>query len=346
MLEKIEEIKIKITEYFKVIPVKRVAIIAGIVVLTVILIVIGIFLYKKNMEGCVPVKVETAAAIIKGKAVSTVAIDKNSYVGLSKYDKEQAFIYLKNKFKGKNVNISMYMVKKSENYWGIAKKNKINIDTIIGANPELENLKAFVNKKLVILSKKGIIHEVVAVGETPKKLAELYKVNVEEIKINNNLFFGIAFMGDLIFVPDTKPVYISDNLKRLYFERNMFRSPLSGRYTSLVGVRIHPVTGERSLHQGVDISAKMGSWVGAAADGKVMYAGWGGNLGNCVKIVHKDGYMTVYGHLSKIFVKTGQTVFAGKLIAKSGNTGRTTGPHLHFAIFKNEKLQDPLKYLW
>ncbi|MEI7542589.1 MAG: peptidoglycan DD-metalloendopeptidase family protein [bacterium] len=346
MLEKIEEIKIKLMEYFKTIPVKRVAIIAGIVVLTIILIVVGILLYKKNMESCVPVKVETPEATIKVNVVGTVTIDKNSYVGLSKYDKGLAFAYLEKKFKGKNVTISLYKVKKRENYWGIAKQNKINIDTIIGANPELENLKAFLNKQLVILSKKGIIHEVISVGETPKKLAELYKVNVEEIKTNNNLFFGIAFKGDLIFVPDTKPVYISDNLKRLYAERNMFRSPLSGRYTSLMGVRIHPVTGQKSIHQGVDIKAKMGSWVGAAADGKVMYAGWGGNLGNCIKIVHKDGYMTVYGHLSKIFVKNGQTVFAGKLIAKTGNTGRTTGPHLHFAIFKNEKLQDPLKYLW
>lgn len=346
MKEKIEELKIKLVESLKTVSMKRVVILSGLFIFAVIVVFASIFLNTEESMAYAKVAPESFIDIMKDKGQNIEAVYKETYAGLSKRDKDLAFIYLKEKFRGKNVNYTMYKVKIGENFWGIAKKFNINIDTIIGANPEFEDLRAFLNRQIVVLSKKGVIHEVASGNENIKELAEIYKVNEADIKNNNTLFMNMLMKGDLLFIPDTKPVFISDNLKGIFARRNMFRSPLSGRYTSLVGIRVHPVTGETSVHQGVDIRAYMGSWVGASADGKVIFAGWGGNIGYCIKIVHKDGYVTVYGHLSKILVSPGQNVFAGKLIAKTGNSGRTTGPHLHFAMYKDGKLQDPLKYLW
>jgi murein DD-endopeptidase MepM/ murein hydrolase activator NlpD len=107
------------------------------------------------------------------------------------------------------------------------------------------------------------------------------------------------------------------------------------------------VTGQQGFHAGIDIAVPEGSWVGAGADGVVTVAGDGiGHYGKAVFIDHEDGYETQYGHLSKIFVHVGQRVKARQLIAKSGSTGRVTGPHLHFTIKKNGVPKDPLRYIW
>jgi murein DD-endopeptidase MepM/ murein hydrolase activator NlpD len=336
----------KLKESLKKVSFKRVFILSGFMLFAIAIVFASIFLSTSESIAYSPVKPQTFKEIIKDKKQNIEAVYKDSYLELSKRDKDLAYIYLKKKFKGKNVTCTLYKVQPGENFWGVAKKYNVNIDTIIGANPELEDLKATLNKQIIIPSAKGVIHEVTAGMESIKQLAEIYKVTEADIKNNNNLFWNSTVKGDLLFIPEAKPVFIGEYLKTLYEKRKMFRSPLAGRYTSLMGYRIHPVTGERALHQGVDIKAEMGSWVGASADGKVIFAGWGGNLGYAVKIAHKEGYMTVYGHLSKILVHEGQNVFAGKLIAKSGNSGRVTGPHLHFALYKDGKLQDPLKYLW
>ena len=346
MDEMINDIKTKAVESLKDVSAKRVFVLSGFVAFAAVIVFASVFFNTSESIAYAPVKPETFVEIMKDKGQNIEAVYKDSYAGLSKRDKDLAYIYLKEKFRGKDVSYTMYKVKSGENFWGIAKNYNINIDTIIGANPELEDLRAFLNKQIIILSKRGVVHEVMSGGENLKQLAGVYKVTEEIIRKSNKLFMGSVAKGDLLFIPDCKPVIMSEYLKSIYAKREMFRSPLSGRYTSLTGTRIHPVTGDKSVHQGVDIKADMGTLVGASADGKVIFAGWGGNLGYCVKIAHKEGYMTVYGHCSKVFVNSGQNVFAGKIIAKTGNSGRTTGPHLHFALYKGGKLQDPLKYLW
>lgn len=100
--------------------------------------------------------------------------------------------------------------------------------------------------------------------------------------------------------------------------------------TSDFGWRIHPVTGERSFHTGVDIGAPLGTEVVAALDGVVTFAGRRGAYGQLIEIAHGDGYSTRYAHLSAILVQYGQIVRAGQVIGLVGSTGRATGPHLHF----------------
>jgi murein DD-endopeptidase MepM/ murein hydrolase activator NlpD len=260
-------------------------------------------------------------------------------------DKEYALCYLKKKSKAKAVDFRLYKIKLKENFWTVAKQNNIDVDTIIGCNPELKDMMARKDQVIIVPSEAGVLHQVKA-GESLKVIADAFGVGEKDLKDANNIGFFLSH-GDMLFIPDAMPAELNENIAKIYEKRYLFRSPLSGRYTSLKGLRHDPILqGVTKFHNGVDISAPIGTWVGAAALGKVLEAGWSNGYGNYVKIAHPNGYTTLYGHLSRIFVHSGQTVKAGSLIAKSGNTGRTTGPHLHFSIFKGNAVMNPLDYLW
>jgi murein DD-endopeptidase MepM/ murein hydrolase activator NlpD len=126
-----------------------------------------------------------------------------------------------------------------------------------------------------------------------------------------------------------------------------FWSPIAGKpVSSRFGRRVHPVTGKVRNHKGIDITVPIGTWVSAAADGKVTFTGSRlRHYGRAIYISHKNGYVTHYGHLSEIKVRVGQTVSAGQYIGKSGDSGIVTGPHLHFTLIENGKYVDPLDYI-
>ena len=90
----------------------------------------------------------------------------------------------------------------------------------------------------------------------------------------------------------------------------------------------------------------IGTLIGAAREGVVISTGWNGGYGKAVIIQHGDGYKTMYGHMSSIFAKPGDRVQAGKILGKVGSTGLSTGPHLHFTLWHNEKLLNPMEVLW
>lgn len=122
--------------------------------------------------------------------------------------------------------------------------------------------------------------------------------------------------------------------------------PISGgRLSSGFGGRSAPTKGASTYHQGVDWATPVGTSVVASCGGTVTKAGWGSGYGYVVYIRHEDGRETRYGHLSKVLVSAGQKVTQGQKIALSGNTGRSTGPHLHFEIRINGSAVNPLKYL-
>lgn len=122
--------------------------------------------------------------------------------------------------------------------------------------------------------------------------------------------------------------------------------PISGgRLSSNFGSRSAPTKGASTNHKGVDWAVPIGTTVVASNAGTVVQAGWVSGYGYAVYINHADGRQTRYGHLSKVLVKVGQTVAQGERIALSGNTGRSTGPHLHFEIRINGTAVNPLKYL-
>ena len=122
--------------------------------------------------------------------------------------------------------------------------------------------------------------------------------------------------------------------------------PLSGgRLSSQFGRRKAPTRGASTYHKGVDWATPIGTTIVASSAGKVIKAGWGSGYGYVVYLQHADGRQTRYAHLSKVLVKSGQTVAQGQRIALSGNTGRSTGPHLHFEMLIGGSHVNPLKYL-
>ncbi len=126
-----------------------------------------------------------------------------------------------------------------------------------------------------------------------------------------------------------------------------FAWPLHGRITSPFGMRIHPILGTRRMHTGVDIAAPGGTPIRAAADGRVVSAGWNGAYGVCVIIDHGSGKATLYGHLQggSLQVCTGQNVSRGQTIGRCGSTGWSTGNHLHFEVRQNGSPVNPMNYL-
>jgi murein DD-endopeptidase MepM/ murein hydrolase activator NlpD len=119
------------------------------------------------------------------------------------------------------------------------------------------------------------------------------------------------------------------------------RMPVNGRVTSGFGSRFHPILGYRRMHAGLDLAAAYGSPIGAAADGRVVSAGWSGGYGNLVRLAHADGVQTMYGHMSRIAAASGSYVRRGQVIGYVGSTGLSTGPHLHYEVLKNGRPVNP-----
>ncbi len=115
--------------------------------------------------------------------------------------------------------------------------------------------------------------------------------------------------------------------------------------TSGYGMRMHPVLKKRMLHRGIDLKAKTGTPVLTTADGKVVFAGDNGKYGISVRILHADGYVTFYAHLSKADVSKGDRVILGQQIGAVGSTGASLAPHLHYEVLKDDAPIDPLALL-
>lgn len=121
--------------------------------------------------------------------------------------------------------------------------------------------------------------------------------------------------------------------------------PTTGWVTSRFGYRKSPFTGTRQFHAGLDIATRQGTPVIAPADGSVTFAGPKGLMGNMLTIQHGHGFITRYGHLSKILKKAGAKVKRGEVIAQVGNTGRSTGPHLHYEVLLSGVPVNPTRYI-
>jgi len=247
----------------------------------------------------------------------------------------------------KDTHFFVYSIKPKDNLWQIAKRYGYTVHSIIGTNPQLKTYNVNLNQKILLPSSGGSLHPIQD-NDTWHKISERYDVDEKMLQDVN---FGILTLvpGEYVFIPGKQPAIdlMNKDMQAKYELRSLFRSPLKGRYSSGFGKRKHPVTGKSSFHGGLDIAAPSGSWVGAAADGVVTVASHNvGHYGTAVFIDHKNGYVTHYGHLSSIHVKVGQKVKKGQMIAKSGATGRVTGPHLHFTIKKGDKSLNPTSFIW
>lgn len=122
-------------------------------------------------------------------------------------------------------------------------------------------------------------------------------------------------------------------------------SPVNGRISSHYGKREHPRNGEENFHSGIDISSSPGNPVKATADGIVSFSGWSGGSGNLVVLEHGHGFSTFYAHNRSIPVNVAKKIKRGDIIGYVGSTGYSTGPHVHYEIWKDGKPIDPVNYL-
>lgn len=271
------------------------------------------------------------------------------------FDSEEDYLkHVAENVRFKNLTFAIVEIKKGDNFWKIARAHNVNIDTLLGSNPYWNDLVAKLNQKIIVPSRMGVLHYIYDFDQITD-IASLYQTDASNILVQKHpLLYRLYYRlvknraPIAIFVPDARPstLTMTDEMAQKFAVREMFRSPLSGRFSSFFGGRNHPIFHHHSFHNGVDIAAPYGTLVGASCEGVVSSTGWMGGYGLAVIIDHPKGYRTLYGHLSQIFVRHGQRVAAGRLIGKVGSTGWSTGPHLHFTLWHNGRLINPMKVLW
>ncbi|MFQ5836190.1 MAG: peptidoglycan DD-metalloendopeptidase family protein, partial [bacterium] len=235
------------------------------------------------------------------------------------------------------LEVETYVVKPGATLWGIAKEHGLHLSTVVHANNLSPSQPIYPGQKLKIYNMDGFIYRVRR-GQTLIRIARTYDVSLEEImEINQIENPHLIPAGLKIFVPAIKPLYT-------------FIWPARGRISSGFGWRRNPFNKKgREYHRGIDIVVNTGTPIRASNSGRVVvtYRGkrWNKGYGKLVVIRGGDNSYTYYAHLSRVLVKRGQYVRQGQKIGLSGNTGRSTGPHLFFAIVKNGRAQNPLKYL-
>ncbi len=231
-----------------------------------------------------------------------------------------------------------YQIQKGDSLYTLSKKLGVSMDTIISLNKITDAHSLSEGNDILVPSLDGIIYTVKK-DDTLEKIASNFKISVDDIRDANELEEEEIYEGRILFLPNAK-LPESERMKVLDY---YFLKPLRGKYTSGFGIRRDPFTGLKGYHTGIDIAQPVGAPVRASKDGVVKFAGWSGGYGLCVFIKHQFGYETVYGHLSSVNVKEGQKIKAGQLIGKVGNTGRSTGSHLHFEVRKFGKPLNPLR---
>ncbi len=193
----------------------------------------------------------------------------------------------------------------------------------------------------------GVFHTVAA-GQTLGEICRLYGADLQEVaEVNGIVDPDRIAVGQRIFIPDAEPLSdaaaaqpaVAPPEQRVRRDQGRFIWPVDGVLTSKYGIR----HGRR--HDGIDIGAPIGTPIRAAAAGKVLYVGRQSGYGKIVILRHAERMITVYAHNHENLVETGQSVRQGQPIARVGQTGRATGPHLHFEIRKATKPRNPLFFL-
>ena len=246
------------------------------------------------------------------------------------------------------IDVITYTVQAGDTLYGIAQKVKLNAETIMFANglennPDLLRL----GQQLTVLPVNGIYHTVKQ-GETLEKIAKAYKVTTSVIigypwnKLDPRSLTIAA--GQKLIVPGGQ--------KDLPVKRaEVYSGPkpsgaLRGSGRFIWPTRGYVTQGFKKYHPAVDIARSTGTPVTAADSGYVVVAGWSNDgYGYNIVIDHGNGYQTLYGHLSRIFVKVGTTIGRGTVIGNMGSTGNSTGPHLHFEIRRNGVRLNPIGLL-
>jgi len=235
-----------------------------------------------------------------------------------------------------------HKVKKGDTVSVLAKKFNVSVGAIIASN-NISNARKLQEGSVLKIPNIDGIPYTVQKGDSLSKISASFNVPLEVILDVNDIKSDNIQVGETLFIPGAR---MNDIDLRMSLGET-FMDPLHQRIvTSYYGMRKDPKNGRLSFHSGIDLRANTGTPVLASLDGVVSYIGENWLYGKHIIISHSNGYKTMYAHLNAFSVKMGDKVTRGKKIAESGNTGYSTGPHLHFGIFdKNNKLVNPLELL-
>jgi len=238
------------------------------------------------------------------------------------------------------LTFSSYTMEAGDIIGRIAIRSGLNEDSIISVNDVKNTRLMQIGQVIKIPNQDGIYYSVKS-GETLESIAEKYNTTVAHIKTVNELFSDTVAVNTSLFIPGAK----LDWTYRQEINGDLFIWPTSGRISSPYGYRMAPFAGVRMFHTGVDIAAPMGSPIKAAMAGRVTQVGIDESWGNFVVISHHSGYRTFYAHMSVVRVKEGAYVETGGRIGDVGSTGLSTGPHVHFTVYKNGVTVNPLSLM-
>ncbi len=261
-----------------------------------------------------------------------------------------------------------YIVVAGDSLWGIAHNHDLTVYEFLDLNPQVGDVIRVgdvlkVPSPKPVVDVKTVIRGAVIEESVPAQLIEVadpglyigesritdygtdgwHKVTADITRINGieDVSKRIVIKDELITAPVNGTISIGTTPKPRGIGSGSFIWPVSG---FKISSRYGPRWG--SIHTGLDMALATGNPVKACDEGKVTFAGWNrGGYGYLIKVDHQNGYQTWYAHLSKIYVKTGEIVGKGEVIGAVGNTGYSTGPHLHLEIRKNGVAQNPQKYL-
>lgn len=287
---------------------------------------------------------------VGGSAISTPAISEN------------------NDSVAPRTEVETYTVQDGDTLSGISDQFGLSLSTLLWANNLTFRSTIRPGDALTIPPVDGVMYTVKK-GDTISTIAKSYSSDSDKIIAFNKLASADDLkIGEQIMIPDGEPP-APPTVRRVAPITTLFTgTPSSGSSSSSSSAStgstgtggahfIWPTEGHvitqyfghleswGSPHTGLDIDGDYSDHSFAAADGVVIFSGWKNGYGNCIEIDHGNGYVTRYGHHSKLYVKKGEVVTAGEIIGQIGTTGWSTGTHLHFEIIKNGKYQNPLNYI-
>ena len=243
-----------------------------------------------------------------------------------------------------------YTVRPGDTVWGLSQQLGLKAETILWTNPQIDKspFHLSVGDELTIPPMDGALH-IVGSGDTLSEISLLYEVRLGDILgfVPNSLKNNIIFPGQQLFIPggirppppeESLITYAADHVPDAFIGSGTFQRPVTDTYIS---------QGYWANHRALDYAGPTGSLIRAVDHGVVAYAnfGWNHGYGNMVVIDHGNGFTSLYAHLSTFSVRKGERVQQGQIVGNMGNSGNSTGPHLHLEIHKDGRSLNPAQFL-
>ena len=297
-----------------------------------------VFIIGQNFPGLSglffrSVRAQTENGIGGGLVLEDIHLSEGFDLGIDLDD----VLALEEHFLPKLLTFNSYTIERGDMIGVIAVSAGLNEDTLISVNDIRNSRLIQIGQVLRIPNQDGIFYSVQP-DDTLENIANRHNTTTFHISAVNELFSENLRAGERLFIPGGRMDWVT----RQEINGDLFIWPSSGRITSPYGWRRDPFgSGARQFHTGIDISGSTGIPVRAAMHGRVSHVGYDSLYGNFVLVNHHSGYRTLYAHMNTVRVRPGAQVATGERIGEVGSTGLSTGPHLHFTVFKDGVTVNP-----